>query len=409
MLFNNYNFMITKINFDYFKSDLLSGITAAVVALPLGLAFGVSSGLGALAGLYGAIFVGFFASLFGGTPKQISGPTGPMTVIVALIFIEFNFKIEIVFLCISLAGLMQIIFGLLKLGNLIKKIPKSVISGFMTGIGLIIISLQVPIILGLGPQSTIIQSLMKLGEINNINYESLIIGSLCFFILFFSPSKIFKNIPISIIVLLFGTLLSIMFFTKQDTIGFIPKGLPNFNLYIPDLLMMPKILFYSLLLSLLGIIDSLLTSVISDQLTGENHKPNKESIGQGIGNFVSGLFGGLAGAGATMRTVVNIKAGGKTSLSGMIHAITLLIIVLYASPLAEAIPLSVLAAILIKVGIDIIDWNFIKNYKTKSFNSITTKLLVVILTVFTNLIGAVLIGTIYNLLIKFYLKKIKKE
>ena len=304
---------------------------------------------------------------------------------------------------------MQIIFGLLKLGNLIKKIPKSVISGFMTGIGLIIISLQVPIILGLGPQSTIIQSLMKLGEINNINYESLIIGSLCFFILFFSPSKIFKNIPISIIVLLFGTLLSIMFFTKQDTIGFIPKGLPNFNLYIPDLLMMPKILFYSLLLSLLGIIDSLLTSVISDQLTGENHKPNKESIGQGIGNFVSGLFGGLAGAGATMRTVVNIKAGGKTSLSGMIHAITLLIIVLYASPLAEAIPLSVLAAILIKVGIDIIDWNFIKNYKTKSFNSITTKLLVVILTVFTNLIGAVLIGTIYNLLIKFYLKKIKKE
>ena len=409
MLFNNYNFMITKINFDYFKSDLLSGITAAVVALPLGLAFGVSSGLGALAGLYGAIFVGFFASLFGGTPKQISGPTGPMTVIVALIFIEFNFKIEIVFLCISLAGLMQIIFGLLKLGNLIKKIPKSVISGFMTGIGLIIISLQVPIILGLGPQSTIIQSLMKLGEINNINYESLIIGSLCFFILFFSPSKIFKNIPISIIVLLFGTLLSIMFFTKQDTIGFIPKGLPNFNLYIPDLIMIPKILFYSLLLSLLGIIDSLLTSVISDQLTGENHKPNKESIGQGIGNFVSGLFGGLAGAGATMRTVVNIKAGGKTSLSGMIHAITLLIIVLYASPLAEAIPLSVLAAILIKVGIDIIDWNFIKNYKTKSFNSITTKLLVVILTVFTNLIGAVLIGTIYNLLIKFYLKKIKKE
>ena len=152
---------LKKINLFLLKQDIFGGLTAAIVALPLGLAFGVSSGLGPLSGLYGAIFVGFFASLFGGTPKQISGPTGPMTVIVALIFIEFDYKAEAVFFCIILSGFIQIIFGILRFGSIVKKIPLSVVSGFMTGIGIIIISLQLPVLLGLGGEPSVILSLNK--------------------------------------------------------------------------------------------------------------------------------------------------------------------------------------------------------------------------------------------------------
>ena len=396
---------LQKYNFFILKKDIFGGITAAVVALPLGLAFGISSGLGALAGLYGAIFVGFFASLFGGTPKQISGPTGPMTVIVALIFIEFDYKSEIVFFCISLAGILQIIFGLLKLGSLIKNIPQTVVSGFMTGIGLIIISLQLPVIFGLENANSVILSYLKFQDIHTYNIQSVILGLICLITPFITPLKISKIIPTPIIVLIIGTILSVIYFNQQNQIGQIPKGIPKIDFYLPSVVYLPKIIFYSLLLSLLGIIDSLLTSVVADNITKENHKPNKESIGQGIGNIISGLFGGLAGAGATMRTVVNIQAGGQTRFSGMMHALVLLLVIITLSPIAEIIPLSVLAAILIKVGIDIIDWNFIKNFKTYSINYIITNILVVVLTVFVNLILAVIVGVIFYYLYK-YIKKL---
>lgn len=396
--------ILEKINFPYLKQDIFGGITAAVVALPLGLAFGVSSGLGPLAGLYGAIFVGFFASLFGGTPKQISGPTGPMTVIVALIFIEFNFRAEIVFFCIFLSGIFQIIFGIFKLGNLIKKIPAAVISGFMTGIGLIIIFLQLPIILGLGSEPSVFLSLLKLKSSFNFNIQSVIVSLFCLISLFFIPSKISKIIPPPIIVLCIGTIISIIFFRQQDIIGFIPQGIPKLVFFLPEIKEIPKIIFYAILLSSLGIIDSLLTSVIADQITKDQHEPNKETIGQGIGNIFSGLFGGLAGAGATMRTVVNIKAGGQTKLSGMIHAILLLLIVLVLSPIAEIIPLSVLASILIKVGIDIIDWDFFTNIKNIPMLQVLTTFLVIFLTVFVNLIVAVIAGVIFYYTVNFFLK-----
>ena len=313
------------INLKYFKNDFFGGLTAAIVALPLALAFGVSSGMGALAGMYGAIFVGFFASLFGGTPKQISGPTGPMTVIVALIFIEFNFKAEIVFFCISLAGIIQIFIGILKIGNYVKKIPSSVISGFMTGIGIIIITLQIPVFFGLGSESSVINSILSLKNILNLNSQSFFIGTISLIGLFLLPSKFLKIIPNSIIVLLIGTIFSILFFNQQDVIGNIPNGIPKISFYLPDAVYLPKILFYSLLLAMLGTIDSLLTSIIADKLTNDNHKPNKEMIGQGLGNFLAGMLGGIAGAGATMRTVVNINSGGKSKLSGIIHSIILLL------------------------------------------------------------------------------------
>lgn len=395
---------ISKLSFKFLRQDLFGGITAAIVALPLALAFGVTSGMGALSGLYGAIFVGFFASLFGGTPKQISGPTGPMTVIVALIFIEFEFKSEIVFFCISLAGFIQIIFGIFKFGNFVKKIPLSVVSGFMTGIGIIIICLQLPVLIGLASESSVLLSLKQLNYFINYNINSVYISCICLLLLFFIPSKLSKFIPSPIIVLFVGTILSLIIFKQQNLIGNIPKGIPTINFYLPEIYLMPKIIFYAVILASLGIIDSLLTSIIADQMTKDKHKPNRETIGQGFGNIISGIFGGLAGAGATMRTVVNIKAGGQTKLSGMLHASILLLIVIVLSPIAELIPLSVLAAILIKVGIDIIDWNFFKNIKKYSITNIIITFLVILLTVFANLIIAVAVGV----LIKFLIKKMKK-
>jgi SulP family sulfate permease len=377
---------INKNSFFYIKQDLFGGITAAVVALPLGLAFGVSSGMGALTGLYGAIFVGFFASLFGGTPKQISGPTGPMTVIVALIFIEFNFRPEIVFFCIFLSGFFQILFGIFKLGDLVKKIPLAVL-------------------LGLGNESSIVKSLIKLQTSYNLNFQSVFLGSLCLLGLFFIPIRISKIVPLPILVLCVGTIVSFLFFYNQDLIGNIPQGIPKLILIFPAMEEMPKIIFYAILLAMLGTIDSLLTSVIADQLTGDQHKPNKETIGQGIGNIFSGLFGGLAGAGATMRTVVNIKAGGQTKFSGIVHSLILLLTVLVLSPIASIIPLSVLAAILIKVGIDIVDWEFFKNLRTKSRLEILTTFLVIFLTVFINLIIAVFAGVLFYFILKLILNK----
>jgi SulP family sulfate permease len=396
---------INKYSLSYIKQDIFGGITAAVVALPLGLAFGVSSGMGALTGLYGAIFVGFFASLFGGTPKQISGPTGPMTVIVALIFIEFNFRPEIVFFCIFLSGFFQILFGIFKLGDLVKKIPLAVVSGFMTGIGVIIICLQLPVLLGLGNESSIVKSLIKLQTSYNLNFQSVFLGSLCLLGLFFIPIRISKIVPLPILVLCVGTIVSFLFFYNQDLIGNIPQGIPKLILIFPAMEEMPKIIFYAILLAMLGTIDSLLTSVIADQLTGDQHKPNKETIGQGIGNIFSGLFGGLAGAGATMRTVVNIKAGGQTKFSGIVHSLILLLTVLVLSPIASTIPLSVLAAILVKVGIDIVDWEFFKNLRTKSRLEILTTFLVIFLTVFINLIIAVFAGVLFYFILKLILNK----
>jgi len=248
--------------------------------------------------------------------------------------------------------------------------------------------------------------LIKLQAFYNLNFQSTLLGSMCLLGLFFIPLRISKILPSPILVLCTGTILSFLFFYNQDLIGIIPEGIPELILIFPIMEEMPKIIFYAILLAMLGTIDSLLTSVIADQLTGDEHKPNKEIIGQGIGNIFSGLFGGLAGAGATMRTVVNIKAGGQTKFSGIIHSLILLLTVLVLSPIASTIPLSVLAAILIKVGIDIIDWEFFKNLTTKSKLEISTTFLVIFLTVFVNLIIAVFSGILFYFILKLALKKI---
>ena len=384
------------------RGDFFGGLTAAVVALPLALAFGVASGLGPLPGLYGAIIVGFFAALFGGTPTQITGPTGPMTVVVASIFLHFNKNLDIVFFVISLAGLIQIFIGISRIGEYVKKIPNSVVTGFMSGIGVIIIILQIPVLFGLGSEGSVLSSLSKLQNIYDFNHNSLVIGIIGLIIVIYFPKKLDLFIPRPVIALLVGTILTSAYFTNQKLIGEIPSGIPSFSIYIPSYKELPEIIYFSIMLAALGIIDSLLTSVVADNMTNTTHLPNKESIGQGIGNIISGFFGGLAGAGATMRTVVNIQNGGKTHFSGLTHSIILILILIVFGKYASTIPLAILAAILLKVGFDIIDWEFISKIKSKTKIDIFTALIVTLLIIFVNLIIAIFVGTlIYYIYTKY--------
>lgn len=377
------------------KGDLFGGVTAGVIALPLALAFGVASGAGAAAGLYGAIIVGLFASLFGGTKPQISGPTGPMTVVLASIVALYPNNFKLVFATIILAGLFQIILGLAKAGKLIKYVPYPVISGFMSGIGVIIILLQLNPLLGLGMQGNPLQSIAEMVKnIHMFDVPTFLIGLITLLIVFFTPRKIAKNIPPALIALISVTALSVYFGLDVKTIGEIPNSLPKLNIPMISFKELLSIIPIALTLCILGSVDSLLTSLVSDSLTKTSHRPNKELIGQGIGNMIAGFFGGIAGAGATMRTVVNIKSGGKTPLSGVIHSLFLILVLLGLGAFAKFIPMAVLAGILIKVGFDIIDYKFINIIKHAPKADLAVMILVFLLTVFYDLIFAVGAGIV---------------
>lgn len=386
------------------KNDIFAGITAAVVALPLALAFGVASGAGAIAGLYGAIILGFFAALFGGTPTQISGPTGPMTVVFASAIAAFPNDFSTVMTIVFLAGLMQISFGIVGIGKWIKYIPYPVISGFMCGIGVIIIILQINPFLGVDSYTSIIYTVTHLLDtFGKINYEAVILATLTLIIMFLTPKKISKIIPPALIALVSMTLLSIFLSFQVKVIGEIPMGLPDFVLPMSfDILKLSTILTLSITLALLASIDSLLTSVVADSKTKTKHDSKKELIGQGIGNAICSFFGAIPGAGATMRTVININSGATTKLSGMVHSITLLLIVLFLAPLASKIPLAVLSGILVKVGFDILDYKFLKVLTKITKQNLIIMITVFLLTVFVDLIMAVGVGITISSIMAVY-------
>ncbi|RTE67631.1 SulP family inorganic anion transporter [Amphritea opalescens] len=391
---------IYGLHFHNIKGDLFGGLTAAVVALPLALAFGVSSGAGAIAGLYGAVFVGLFAALFGGTPSQVSGPTGPMTVVMASVFTQFVALDPVngayyAFTVVMMGGLLQTLFGLLRLGKYVTLVPFPVISGFMTGIGIIIILLELGPMFGYPSSSNTVEALEQIPHyITDANLAALLLGSVTLGIVLFCPNKIGDVIPPTLLALVVGTLIYQLFHGETDlaVIGHIPTGMPSLMLPTFSLSILSDMLFAALMLAVLGSIDSLLTSLVADNMTKVQHDSDRELIGQGIGNMVAGLFGGLPGAGATMRTVVNIKAGGRTPLSGGFHALILIIILLGAAPLAEDIPHAVLAGILIKVGLDIIDWRFLSRLHRAPLFVAALMLLVLGLTVMVNLVTAVFVG-----------------
>ena len=360
----------------------------------------MSSGAGAIAGVYGAILVGFFSALFGGTPTQISGPTGPMSVVMALVLTQLiashpDTGLILAFTCVILAGLFQILFGLLKLGKYFVMVPYPVISGFMTGIGIIIILLQISPLFGNEGYSNALVALTNIPHsFNQQNVFATLLGIITLLIMIYWPEKWVKIIPAPLFALLVLTLISSTFFSQQgiSVIGEIPTGFPS--LIMPSLSFdtLYDISYFAFLLAVLGSIDSLLTSMVADTMTESHHNSDKELIGQGIANTIAGFFGTLPGAGATMRTAINIRAGGKTALSGMVHSITLLIVILWAGDYAQYIPHTVLAGMLIKVGLDIIDWRFIFQIKKVGLFSASLMLLVLLLTVFIDLITAVLVG-----------------
>lgn len=401
--------LVNGLHFKNLRGDIFGGLTAAIVALPLALAFGVSSGAGAIHGLYGAIFVGFFAALFGGTPAQISGPTGPMTVVMATIIGTLTAKygqdvgLSMAFTVVMLGGLFQILFGVFKLGKFITLMPYTVISGFMSGIGVIIILIQIGPLLGQASSGTVVASLVDLPQVlQNIEPTSAGLGFLTLAIVFLWPPKLTRVVPAPLLALIICTLLSVYVvpgIPDSRLIGDIPSGLPTLQPPTFNLGIVREMVGYGIMLATLGAIDSLLTSLVADNITRTQHNSDRELIGQGIGNFLGGLFGGLPGAGATMRTVINAQTGGQTPLSGMIHALVLLIIVLQAGSLTEAIPHAVLAGILIKVGIDIIDWAFLKRAHKLSLKGAGLMYMVLFLTVFVDLITAVAVGAfVANLL-----------
>ena len=474
--------------FSNIKGDAFGGITAGIVALPLALAFGVSSGLGPTAGLYGAIFISFFAALFGGTNTQISGPTAPMTAVSMVVIAgiiasndgDVSKALPVILTVFLLAGLMQIGLGVLGLGKYIRYIPYPVVSGFMTAIGVIILLTQILPSLGYYPkedvdfvnqfkpqaEEVILENILKeeagegilvledfketisragkitqadilkesqtlagketsgaLGAIiaipralKNINWLELILALGTIFIIY-GFKRITKAVPSTLVALVVMSGIAVGFGLDYRPIEEIPSGLPVPNLEIFTEFQLSSVMpyiFTALTLALLGAIDSLLTSVVADNMTKTKHKPNKELVGQGIGNSIAAVFGGIPGAGATIRTVVNITSGGKTKLSGMIAGIMLLVILLGLGPVASKIPAAVLAGILITVGIGVMDYKGLRAIPSlprdakigpfKVSSEVIIMIVVLVLSTFWNLVYAVGIGLVIASLM--FMKKI---
>ena len=394
--------MLNRINANNLRGDAFGGLTAAVVALPMALAFGVAATGDPAPGLWGAVIIGLVASLFGGTPTLISEPTGPMTVVFTSVILSLTSTapdketaMAMAFTVVILAGIFQILFGVFRLGRYVTQMPYTVISGFMSGIGAILVILQLPAFFGQEASGGVIGTLTSLPTlIAGIQPMELTLALITVAILWLTPSGIKKFCPPQLLALVLGTLLSITVFQDAGL-----KTIPAFNAELPTL-QIPnysggqiRLMFVdAAVLGMLGCIDALLTSVVADSLTRTEHDSNKELVGQGFANIASGLFGGLPGAGATMGTVVNIQAGGRSALSGLIRALILMVVVLAAAPLASTIPLAVLAGIALKVGIDIIDWDFLQRAHHLSVKAAVITYGVIALTVLVDLITAVGIG-----------------
>ncbi|MDH5424181.1 MAG: SulP family inorganic anion transporter [Gammaproteobacteria bacterium] len=406
--------LINGLHFKNIRGDIYGGITAAVIALPLALAMGVASGAGPIAGIYGAIFVGFFAALFGGTPAQVSGPTGPMTVVMALIFTEYTSMFPdnpetgaaLAFTIVIMGGLIQIALGLVKAGRFIELVPHSVVSGFMSGIGVIIILIEIAPLFGHTLIPKTLEAIDSMGDVFSApHHGALTLGIITLAIVYAVPrflpqlNRLLPSPLLALIVCSAGYMLLIPAGSGIPVLGDIPSGLPQPIAPVVSWALLPGMLSSALILAALGSIDSLLTSLVADNVTKTHHKSDRELIGQGIGNAISGLFAGLPGAGATMRTVVNVQAGGTTPISGALHALILLAMVLGAGGLAAAIPEAVLAGILIKVGTDIIDWRYLAKLRHVPKKSVVLMFTVLLMTVFVDLIMAVATGMVMASLI----------
>ena len=382
-------------NLPLLRGDMFGGITSMVLALPVALGFGIASGMGAAAGLYGAIIVGFFAAVFGGTRSQISGPTPAMTVAMATIMVTYSDSLAEALTIVVLAGLMQVLLGLSKIGRFVAYTPHVVVSGFMSGIGVIVILVQALPFLGKSTTGGPLDALAALPEaVASLNPDAVIIGAVTLLAAFLWPRRLDKALPAPLAALAIGTALGVLWLTDAPVIGTIPTGLPSLHLTPPEPSFYLTALQPALILALLGSVDALLTSLVADSLTGNRHNPDRELVGQGIGNMAAGLFGALPGAGATVGTVTNIRAGGRTPVSGVLRSALLLAVVLGLGGLVDPIPLAALAGVLVKVGWDIIDWRMLARVHRLRTDHLLVMLITLMLTIFVDLVTAVAIGLI---------------
>ena len=378
------------------RRDIFGGVTAGVVGLPLALAFGEGSGLGAVAGLYAAISMGLFAALFGGTQTLVSGPTAPMTVAVSVIVATQVDSITEVFAIAIMAGVLQILFGVLKFGRFIAYTPYSVISGFMSGVGVIIILGQTLPFGGMG-----VAKGGPLGAIrawpdlfDNFRLHSIIIGAVTLIVSIVWPARFGKYLPATLAALIAGTLLSVVWSSDTPIIGEVPQGFPEIALPAFSLDLLGRAVQPAITLALLGSINTLLTSLMADSMTRTQHDSDRELIGQGIGNVATGFIAGMPSAGITVLTGANIRAGAKTRVSGVLCAGILLAIVLGLGRFLEVIPHAALAAILMKVSWDIIDWRFLTRMRQIQREHLVVMAVTLGLTVFVDLLTAVAVGLV---------------
>ena len=344
-----------------FRGDLSGGITTALVSLPLAIAFGTASGLGAASGIYCAIALGFFVTVFGGTRTLMSGPGPPMTVAMTIVLTSHASSISEAFTVVILAGLLQILLGFTKLGRYVVYTPHMVVSGFMSGVGFLIILMQTLPFLGvLAAPAGSINTLRSLPDaVTQVNGDALIVAAITLAVAVSWPRRFTRYIPPYLLALLAGSTLGVLWFNEVPVIGEIPRGLPSVQFALPSADFLISAAEPALILALLGSVDSLLACLVADSLTGTRHNPDRELMGQGIGNIVSGMIGGLPGSGGSITTMTNIRAGGTTRMSCMIRAVALLCLLMGLGQYIEPIPKAVLAGIMMKVGWDIIDWRML--------------------------------------------------
>ena len=376
--------------------DLFGGVTTAATVLPMALAYGVATGLGPVAGMYGAIAVGFCASIFGGTPARIAYPNAAMTVAMMIVLAQHARTPSEAFTIVMLAGVIQVALGLLRIGRFVNYTPYSMIAGFTSGIGLMIIIIQTLPFLGAEPAPGGLIGIIRAWPtaVLTLNLHAVAIAGGSLAICVFWPRRLGRYAPGPLVALVVGTAVAVLWLQDAPTIGKLPQGLPT--LYLPD--PAPDLLLSALqpalTLALIGSVNSLVASLVADTLTSTRHKPNRELFGQGIANVSAGVLGALPGAGAPSGTTVNVRAGGTTQVSGVTCAAILLALVLGLGWIAEPIPAAVLSGILIKVGWDIIDWRLITRIRQVQREYLLVMLLTLILTVFVDMITAIAIGLI---------------
>ena len=391
--------LLRSYSLDKFIADLIAGVTVGLVALPLAMAFAIASGVPPQAGIYCAIVTGFLISALGGSKTQIGGPTGAFVVVVLGIISRYG--IDGLFTCTMLAGVLLVILGLTGLGALVKYFPRPVVVGFTNGIAILIASTQIRDFFGLRMEHVPGDFFHRMGALaqnfHTLNWVATLVGISSLAVMI-ACVRFFKRIPGAILVCVGSTAAVYFLHLPVETIGSrfhgIPSGLPHIAVphLQPDLLL--RLLSPAVTVAMLGAIESLMSAVVSDKMSGDKHNPNVELIGQGVANIISPLFGGLPATGAIARTATNVRAGARTPVAGMIHALTLLAVILFAAPLVSSLPLAALAGILFMVAYNMGDWAEIPEILKLTAADIAVWALTLCLTVFADLTIAVEVGMI---------------